>query len=101
MGKTYTSRLPDDMVKEIERIAQIEKLDRSSVIRRLLNRAIPEWKLEYALKLYQNGEISIGKAAELSSISIWEFMVNLSQLKIPINYNLEDLESDLKLVKDL
>ena len=101
MGKTYTSRLPDDMVKEIERIAQIEKLDRSSVIRRLLNRAIPEWKLEYALKLYQNGEISIGKATELSSISIWEFMVNLSQLKIPINYNLEDLESDSKLVRDL
>jgi len=42
MGKTYTSRCPDDMVKEIERIAQIEKLDKSSVIRRLLDRAIPE-----------------------------------------------------------
>ncbi len=42
MGKTYTSRLPDEMVKDIERIAQIEKLDKSSVIRRLLNRAIPE-----------------------------------------------------------
>jgi predicted transcriptional regulator len=36
MGKTLTSRLPDDMVKEIERIARIEKLDKSSVIRRLL-----------------------------------------------------------------
>jgi len=101
MGKTYTSRLPDEMVKEIERIAQIEKLDKSSVIRRLLDRAIPEWKLEYALKLYQNGEISIGKAAELSSINIWEFMEKLSNLKIPLNYSLEDLENDLKVVKDL
>ena len=101
MGKTYTSRLPDEMVKEIERIAQIEKLDKSSVIRRLLDRAIPEWKLEYALKLYQKGEISIGKAAELSSISIWEFMEKLSYYKIPINYSLEDLENDLKVIKDL
>ncbi|MEE9378327.1 MAG: UPF0175 family protein [Candidatus Lokiarchaeia archaeon] len=101
MGKTITSRLPDEMVEDIERIAEIEKLDRSSVIRRLLNRAIPEWKLEYALKLYQDKKISIGKAAELSSISIWEFMEKLSQLKIPINYNLEDLENDLKLVKNL
>ena len=97
MGKTYTSRLPDDMVKEIERIARIEKLDKSSVIRRLLDRAIPEWKLEYALKLYQNGEISIGKAAELSSLSIWEFMEKLSRYKIPFNYTLDDLKSDLKL----
>ena len=101
MGKTLTSRLPDDMVKEIERIARIEKLDKSSVIRRLLNKAIPEWKLEYALKLYQNGEISIGKAAEISSVSIWEFLEKLSHLKIPINYSLDDLESDLKTVKDL
>lgn len=101
MGKTITSRLPDDMVEEIEWIAEIEKLDRSSVIRRLLDRAIPEWKLEYSLKLYQDKKISIGKAAELSSISIWEFMEKLSQYKIPINYNLEDLENDLKLVKNL
>jgi len=26
MGKTFTSRLTDDMVKEIEQIAEIEKL---------------------------------------------------------------------------
>lgn len=101
MGKTITSRLPDKMVEEIERIAEIEKLDKSSVIRRLLDRAIPEWKLEYALKLYQDKKISVGKATELSSISIWEFMEKLSQRKIPINYNLEDLENDLKLVKNL
>lgn len=101
MGKTITSRLPDEMVEDIERIAEIEKLDKSSIIRRLLSRAIPEWKLEYALKLYQDKKVSIGKAAELSSISIWEFMEKLSQLKIPINYNLEDLENDLKLVKNL
>ena len=53
MGKTITSRLPDKMVEEIERIAKLENLDRSSVVRRLLNKAIPEWKLDYALKLYQ------------------------------------------------
>jgi hypothetical protein len=41
------------MVKEIERIARIEKLDKSSVIRRLLDKAIPEWKLEYALKVFE------------------------------------------------
>jgi len=101
MGKTITSRLPDDMIEEIENIAEIEKLDKSSVIRRLLNSAIPVWKLEYALKLYQNKKISIGKAAELSSISIWEFLGFLSKHKIPINYDLEDLESDLKMVKGL
>jgi predicted HTH domain antitoxin len=101
MGKTITSRLPDKMVEEIERIAKLENLDRSSVVRRLLNKAIPEWKLEYALKLYQHKEISLGKATELSSLSIWEMLEKLSQNKIPLNYDLEELESDLEKVKEL
>lgn len=101
MGKTITSRLPDKMVEEIERIAKLENLDRSSVVRRLLNKAIPEWKLEYALKLYQHKEISLGKAAELSSLSIWEMLEKLAQNRIPLNYDLEELESDLEKVKEL
>ena len=101
MGKTITSRLPDKMVEEIERIAKLENLDRSSVVRRLLNKAIPEWKLEYALKLYQHKEISLGKAAELSSLSIWEMLEKLSQNRIPLNYDLEELKCDLEKVKEL
>jgi len=101
MGKTITSRLPDKMVEEIERIARLENLDRSSVVRRLLNKAIPEWKLEYALKLYQKKEISLGKAAELSSLSIWEMLEKLSQNRIPLNYDLEELKSDFEKVKEL
>ena len=101
MGKTITTRLPDEMVDEIKKIAEIEKLDKSSVVRRLLDKAIPSWKLEYALKLYQNKEISIGKAAELSSLSIWEFLDQLSQKKIPLNYDLEDLKTDLEKVTEI
>jgi len=42
MSKTITSRLPADIVGEIDKIAEIEKLDKSSVIRRLIDRALVE-----------------------------------------------------------
>ncbi|KKM85262.1 hypothetical protein LCGC14_1290820 [marine sediment metagenome] len=89
------------MVEEIENIAEIEKLDKSSVVRRLLNKAIPSWKLEYAIKLYQNKEISLGKAVELSSLSVWELLEHLTQKKIPLNYDIEDLRYDLEKIKEL
>ncbi|MHA1377840.1 MAG: UPF0175 family protein [Candidatus Helarchaeota archaeon] len=101
MGQTVTSRLPDDMVKDIAEIAKIESLDKSSVVRRLLNNAIAIWKLEYSLELYRKGQISLGKAAELSKLSIWEFLEKLSERKIPLNYSLEDLQNDLETVKHL
>ncbi len=40
MGKTLTSRLPDEIAEKIEEIAKIEKLDKSSIIRRLLDKGI-------------------------------------------------------------
>jgi predicted HTH domain antitoxin len=101
MGKIIKLELPDKMVEEIEKIAKLEYLDKSSVVGRLLNKAIPEWKLEYVIKLYQHKEISLGKAAELSSLSIWEMLEKLSQNSIPLNYDLEELESDLEKVKEL
>jgi predicted HTH domain antitoxin len=101
MGKTLTSRVSKDTYEEIEKIAKIENLDKSSVVRRLLSRAIPEWKLEYALNLYQKGEISIGKAAELSSLSIWEILDELAERKIPLNYGVKELKEDFEKVKEL
>jgi len=101
MGKTVTSRLSDEMAKKIDEIAESEKLDRSSVIRRLLDKGITQWQEEEALKLYQDGEISLEKASEISSLSIWEFLDKLAEKKIPLNYDVEDLIRDAETVKTL
>lgn len=101
MGKTVTSRLPDEMAKNIDEIAESEKLDRSSVIRRLLDKGITQWQEEQALKLYQDGEVSLEKAREISSLSIWEFLYKLAEKKIPLNYDVEDLIRDAETVKKL
>jgi predicted HTH domain antitoxin len=101
MGKTLTTRLPDEMAKQIEEIAEIEKLDKSSVIRRLLDKGIIQWKVEFALKLYQDGEVSLGRAAEISLLNIWEFLDKLAEKKIPLNYDTADLINDLETVDKL
>ena len=98
MGKSITSRLPDDMIKEINRISEIEKLDKSSVIRKLLDRAIKIWKIENAIEYFRNNKISLGKAAEIAELSIWEFLNKLQELKIPIHYDVDNLKQDLELI---
>ena len=91
-----TTRVPDDLAKEVERIAQAEALDKSTTIKRLLIKAVEAWKIDYALRLYQDGKISIGKAAETASISLWELLDTIVKRKIPIQISKEDLEEDLK-----
>jgi len=91
-----TTRVPDDLAKEVERIAQAEALDKSTTIKRLLIKAVEAWKIDYAIRLYQDGKISIGKAAETASISLWELLDTIVKRKIPIQISKEDLEEDLK-----
>lgn len=91
-----TTRVPDELAKEVERIAEAEALDKSTTIKRLLIQAVETWKIDYALKLYQDGKISIGKAAETAGVSQWELLDIIVKRKIPIQISKEDIEEDLK-----
>ena len=91
-----TTRVPDELAKEVERIAEAEALDKSTTIKRLLIQAVETWKIDYALKLYQDEKISIGKAAETAGVSQWELLDIIAKRKIPIQISKEDIEEDLK-----
>jgi predicted HTH domain antitoxin len=58
--------------------------------------ASPEITKILALELFREKIISIGKAAELSGISIQEFMDFAAKRDVPLHYELEDLENDQK-----
>ena len=45
--------------------------------------------------LYKNGTISLGKAGEIMGLSKQDMLHLLSIRKIPINYDVDDLKSDL------
>lgn len=101
MGQKHvTARVPDDIYDEIEKIREEEQLDRSTTIKRLLERGIEDWQLETAVRQYQDGAISIGRAADLAGISIWRFLDELDERGIEANYSVADLEADIAAVTE-
>ncbi len=52
-----------------------------------------------SVELYREGIISVGKAAEIAGVSIWEMQEILTKRKIPINFYPEDLEKDIRTLK--
>jgi predicted HTH domain antitoxin len=51
---------------------------------------------EYAMKLYQEGKLTLSQSAELCGIDIYDFMSCLSRATIPvIDYEAEELEEEL------
>ena len=53
-----------------------------------------------ALELYREGLISLGKAAEIAGLSLWEMMELMARKGVPIRYGPEDLEEDLRSLEE-
>ncbi len=57
---------------------------------------IKQYKLEKAIKQYQTGRISIGKAAANARISLWEIIEELKERNIANPLNEEDFKEGVK-----
>ena len=90
------TRLPTALVRDLEAIEEVEQSDRSTTVRKLLYRAIRDWKLDHYSKLYGEGKLTLARAAREAEISLWEMMDYVRKKKISAQYDLEDLERDLK-----
>lgn len=75
------------MINVPESVLQAENTDADTFARELC--------LLAAVKLYELGRLSSGRAAELAGMSRVEFMMNLGRYKVfPLEAELQDLESD-------
>jgi predicted HTH domain antitoxin len=92
------TRLPESFITDLEKIESVEQADRSTVLRRLLYRAMKDWKLEHYAEEYGRGRMTLEKAAEEAGVSLWEMMEYVRQRKVPAQYSLEDLEHDLEVI---
>lgn len=97
--KTVTARLSKDMIKKLELLAEEEHIDRSELIRRVLDIGIQQFLLERALKAYRERRVSLWRAASMAEVPLRVMMSAAAEASIPIYYDEEDLESDLAFVK--
>jgi predicted HTH domain antitoxin len=62
---------------------------------------VDELRLELAIALYAEGQLSIGKARELAEMTLWEFRQVLATRRIPPHYDVDDLDEDLATLQAL
>ena len=72
------TRLPDAVVRGLEAVEQGEQSDRSTTVRKLLSRAIQDWKLEDYSRLYGGAKLTLARAARDPRVSLWEMMDHLA-----------------------
>lgn len=95
---TLTARVPEELVRELEKVSSEEQLDKSTVVRKLLSTSLTEWRQNKAIEFYQKGLISTEQAAHYARISLWRFFELLKEKGVLLSYDEEELEEDLKAI---
>jgi predicted HTH domain antitoxin len=88
--------IPNELLKQSDKIAKEKAEDRSTVIRGLLTLGIQQHMVEKALKMYRDGKASLEKAAEVAQVSLWKFMEILKDKRIPLRYDVADMKKEIK-----
>ena len=97
MRQVMTIRLADEDVRLVEELAKSSDKDKSTMVRDLVEYG----KIYLAIKLYKEGKISIGKAAQIANLSISETMDLFAELGIKSNIELEDYLEGLKYAREI
>jgi len=92
-------RLPKKVLEYIDREAERESVDRSVIIRRLVERGAAELEKEKAAKLYMEGKVSISGAADAAKLTIPEMVDYLVCKGFRSDYSLEDFRRGVTLLE--
>jgi predicted HTH domain antitoxin len=61
-----------------------------------VNELVSSMRKEYAIKMYREGKLTLGQAAEFCGVCLYDFTALLAIQDIPvINYDPEDLDREL------
>ncbi len=98
MTEIISTRVPEEIAKTLKEIEKEEKTDRATIVRKLLARAIEQWKMERALRLYREGKVTLWRAARIAGITLREMMELAAKEGIQFQYSQKDLEEDIEAV---
>ncbi len=93
--KVITARIEDKCFEDLEMIEKEEQTERAEIMRKLLAKAIKDWKIKKSLELLKERKVTFRRAAKLAGVSYVEMMDLASKADIDIGYSLKDLRKDL------
>lgn len=82
-------------MKDLDEMAKVEKIDRTSALRKLLEEAIKAWKAEQAASLYKKGSVSLSGAAKIAELSVSEMVDELVKRGVKSDLTAEEYKESL------
>lgn len=92
--ENVTTRMSDEELDLVERLADASGESRSEAVRKAVRRGAQEELVRLALQRYREGEVGMRGAADLAGLTIGEMMAEANDRGVLSNYDEADLADD-------
>lgn len=89
-------RLPDDLLEALDEMADREHVDRSTMMRRAIERGLEDLALDQAVAAYQSGGSSAWKAARDHGVTLWDLLDELADRGLGVRTDEETLREQIE-----
>lgn len=93
--ENVTTRMDEEELDLLERLADETGSSRSDVIRRAVRTGASQELIRIALQRYQEGELGMRGAADLAGVTIGQMMDEANERGVLTNYDEADLADDV------
>ncbi len=93
--RNVTTRMSDEELDLVDRLAEERGESRSEVIRAALRRGAREELVRLALERYREGEVGMRGAATIAGLTVAEMMREANERGVVANYDEADLAEDV------
>lgn len=90
--KQISLRIEEELVEKTEELSELEKLERSVILRKALERGVEDLAKEAVVELYRKDKISLSEAADLSGLGAGELLELLREHGIKSKITHEDFK---------
>jgi predicted HTH domain antitoxin len=91
-----TIRLEDELLDALKKLAELEHLDRTNLIKKLLRKVTEEELIENVLQLYTKGQVTLEQASELAGVPPWAVIDLMALRGIQHKGTPEELRADVR-----
>ena len=98
MAEAIGIRIDEDFLNKIDKLGKEEGVDRSTIIREMINLGYTDFIMDRLSKSYIEGKVTLSQAAKLAEVTIWEMEKYLVDKGFKSSYSIDDLEKELEIL---
>ena len=87
---------PKPLKKSLRDLQALTGEDQSTLLRRVVDKGLAEARMDIAIERYVKEKASLGQAASVAAVSLWELLDEFRRRNVALKYSMADAEAEIE-----